>query len=271
MVATLLALVPAAGAAKPRAVIIFDRYVTSNPNDNDIFSVRPNGSPENILVDTDYNDWGVAASPDGGLLAFSSDRDSDGNNEIFVKRPGRARAHQLTHSPDAYSEWPSFTPGGKRILFDSDLKSSNNEIQIMRTDGSHLHPLTSGSRGSFDAVMSPDGRKIAFSRFVGTAGNLEIFRMRADGSNEEQVTNDDYQNWFPHPSPNGQFIVFLSSKVVPDTGHPPDGDYFLRLMPATGGEPREIARFYGGNGTFNVPSWSPDSSRIAYVTQEPPR
>ena len=148
-------------------MIIFDRYITSSPvNDNDIFSIRPDGSHENTLVDTDYNDWGVAASPSGGLLAFSSDRDSDGNNEIFVKRPNRTHVHQLTHSPDAYSEWPSFTPDGRRILFDSDLKSTYNEIQIMRTDGSHLHALTKGSNGSFDAVMSPDGRKIAFSRFV---------------------------------------------------------------------------------------------------------
>jgi Tol biopolymer transport system component len=254
LVAVLFALLPTAAAAKPRAVIIFDRYVTSSPvNDNDIFSIRPGGSHENILVDTDYNDWGVAASPNGGLLAFSSDRDSDGNNEIFVQRPDGTHLHQLTHSPDAYSEWPSFTPDGKRILFDSDLKGSYNEIHIMRTDGSHLHALTRGSNGSFDAVMSPDGRKIAFSRFVGTAGNEEIFRMRADGSHERRLTHNPSRDELPSWFANSKKLAFESDR---------DGDDEIFTMRSDGSRQRHLTR---NNGVNDVePALSPNGKRIAF-------
>jgi len=100
-------------------------------------------------------------------------------------------------------------------------------------------------------------------------GRMQIWRMRADGSGQEQVTGDACYNWFPHPSPDGKWIVYLSSLTVPTTGHPPDGDYFLRLVRAAGGAPREIARFFGGNGSFNIPCWSRDSARIAYATFEP--
>ena len=90
-----------------------------------------------------------------------------------------------------------------------------------------------------------------------------------DGALQARVTDDGDSNWFPHPSPDGQWIAILSTKVVPDTGHPPDGDYVLRLIPIGGGEYRELARFYAGNGSFNVPSWSQDSARIAYAVYEP--
>ena len=37
-------------------------------------------------------------------------------------------------------------------------------------------------------------------------------------------------------------------------------------MPADGGKPKVIGYVYGGQGTINVPSWSPDSKRIAFVS-----
>ena len=57
--------------------------------------------------------------------------------------------------------------------------------------------------------------------------------------------------------------------MVPDTGHPPDGDYVLRLIPAAGGVPREVAHFYAGTGSFNVPCWSRDSARLAFASYVP--
>jgi Tol biopolymer transport system component len=90
--------------------------------------------------------------------------------------------------------------------------------------------------------------------------------MRPDGSDQQQVTRDEeYADWFPHPSPDGRWIVFLSySQDV--KGHPPDRDVVLRLAPAAGGAPRVIATLFGGQGTINVPSWSPDSQRFAFVS-----
>ncbi|MCH7622075.1 MAG: PD40 domain-containing protein, partial [Chloroflexi bacterium] len=94
----------------------------------------------------------------------------------------------------------------------------------------------------------------------------KLFRMAPDGSNEEQMTfNEEYGDWFPHPSPDGKWIAFLSFDRSVE-GHPANKDVVLRLMPAEGGEPRVIATLFGGQGTINVPSWSPDSRHFAFVS-----
>ena len=100
---------------------------------------------------------------------------------------------------------------------------------------------------------------------------MQIWRMRADGSAQEQVTSDQYNNWFPHVSPDGQWIVFLSFlKDVAPSDHPFYKQVYLRLMPAPGegrgSTARVVGYVYGGQGTINVPSWSPDSRRVAFVS-----
>jgi Tol biopolymer transport system component len=91
--------------------------------------------------------------------------------------------------------------------------------------------------------------------------------MKPDGTGKEQITFDDYNDWFPHISPDGKWIVFIS--FAPDIeihAHPSYKRVMLRMMPLSGGAPKVIAYLYGGQGTINVPSWSPDSKRIAFVS-----
>jgi Tol biopolymer transport system component len=96
---------------------------------------------------------------------------------------------------------------------------------------------------------------------------MQIWRMKPDGTNPEQVTNDEYNNWFPHISPDGKWIVFLSFlKDVNPNDHPFYKYVYIRLMPMNEVKPRVVAYVYGGQGTINVPSWSPDSKRIAFVS-----
>jgi Tol biopolymer transport system component len=81
------------------------------------------------------------------------------------------------------------------------------------------------------------------------------------------VTNDEFNNWFPHPSPDGKWLVFLSyEKDV--KGCPENKDVMLRLMPLAGGKIDVLAKLFGGQGTVNVPSWSPDSRRLAFVSYQ---
>ena len=98
---------------------------------------------------------------------------------------------------------------------------------------------------------------------------MRIWKMRADGTEQTQVTFDDaYADWFPHPSPDGQLLVFLSYDRSVD-GHPKNKDVVLRMMPLSGEEsPRVIVKLFGGQGTINVPSWSPDSAEFAFVRYE---
>ena len=96
---------------------------------------------------------------------------------------------------------------------------------------------------------------------------MQIWRMRADGSAPEQLTSDRYNNWFPHVSPNGRYMVFLSyEKDV--SGHPENKDVTLRMMSLDSKMVDVLGRFFGGQGTINVPCWSPDSRRIAFVTYQ---
>jgi Tol biopolymer transport system component len=94
---------------------------------------------------------------------------------------------------------------------------------------------------------------------------MHVWRMKPDGSSQEQVTKDDLNNWFPHPSPDGRWIAFLTYAADVE-GHPENKDVTLRLMPVAGGEIRTLAHVFGGQGTINVPSWSPDSRSFAFVS-----
>jgi Tol biopolymer transport system component len=96
---------------------------------------------------------------------------------------------------------------------------------------------------------------------------MQVWRMRPDGGDQQPVTHDGFNNWFPHISPDGQQIVLLSfpPEVAPEE-HPFYKHVCLRMMPISGGEPKVVAYLYGGQGTINVPSWSPDSGHIAFVS-----
>jgi Tol biopolymer transport system component len=113
---------------------------------------------------------------------------------------------------------------------------------------------------------TPDGKYIYFNSV--RSGSMQIWRMKPDGMNQEQVTNDGFNNWFAHISPDGKWIVFISflkEEVQPGI-HPPYKNVYIRLMPFSGGPAKVIAYFYGGQGSINTPSWSPDSKRIAFIS-----
>ncbi len=112
---------------------------------------------------------------------------------------------------------------------------------------------------------SPDGAWIYFNSE--RTGIMQIWRMHPDGSGQEQVISDETNDWFPHISPDGKWMVFLSyEKGV--TGHPSDKDVKLNLMSMTDKKVHMLATLFGGQGTINVPSWSPDSSKVAFVSYE---
>src|SRR5262249_54312666 len=113
--------------------------------------------------------------------------------------------------------------------------------------------------------FSPDGKHIYFNSE--RTGRMQLWRMKADGTAQKQITDERYNNWFPHPSPDGRTLVSLSyEKDV--TGHPANKDVTLRRMTVKDGKIDVLGRFLGGQGTINVPCWSPDGRRIAFVTYQ---
>ena len=113
---------------------------------------------------------------------------------------------------------------------------------------------------------SPDGQWIYFNseRARTVPGHAQLFRMRPDGTGIEQLTSDERVNWFPHVSPDSSRLAYVS--FPPGTeGHPADKDVIVRLCAADGTGVRDLAQVFGGQGTMNVHSWSPDGRSIAFV------
>lgn len=126
--------------------------------------------------------------------------------------------------------------------------------------------LTNSTIPADGPEYTPDGEWLWFNweRNGRRPGHSQLFRMRPDGSGQQQMTFDDNVNWFPHISPDGQKVIFLAY-APGTTGHPADVDLRIRILSTSGGEPRDLISFFGGQGSLNVNSWSPDSSRFAYI------
>ena len=158
-----------------------------------------------------------------------------------------------------------FSPDGSKLIFTGQRKKPQYDIWTIDIATKKETQLTNTPTLDDAPEYSPDGKWIYFSSV--RTGSMKLWRMHADGSNQEQVTFDEYNDWFPHFSPDGKWIVYLSYPTdIDPTDHPWYKKVYIRLMPASGGVPKTIAYVYGGQGSINVPSWSPDSKRIAFVS-----
>ena len=205
------------------------------------------------------NDHGI--SPDGTRLAIS-DLTESGKSRIYVVPIEGGEPSRVETSEPAY--WHGWSPDGKTLTYGA-AREGNYDVYTVPVAGGPERRLTTEPGNENGPDYSADGEWIYYHSV--RDGGVQIWRMRTDGSGQEQVTSDGYHNWFPHPSPDGKWVLVLSTKVPFDTGHPPDGEHVLRLLPAGGdGEVREIARFSGGNGSLNVPCWSRDGRWVAFAS-----
>lgn len=203
------------------------------------------------------NDHGI--SPDGTQLVISN-HGADNRSLIYLLPIAGGVPRLVT--PQGPSYWHGWSPDGKTLAF-CGQRNGEFDIYTIPAEGGEERRLTTAAGLDDGPDYSPDGKLIYFNS--DRTGLMQLWQMQADGSEQKQLTSDEFNNWFPHPSPNGRWIVFLSyDKSV--KGHPANKDVLLRLMPAAGGEPRTIAKLFGGQGTINVPSWSPDSNHVAFVS-----
>lgn len=200
-------------------------------------------------------------SPEDHTLAVTCHSVASPQTRVYlVPFPTGGAPRPLTHLPASY--FHSWSADGQTIFFTHPDRGSGNIFSV-HVDGSDEHALTTGTGISDDPDASPDGRFVYFNS--DRSGSMQIWRMRPDGTAPEQLTKDDRVNWTPHPSPDGRFVVFLSYE--PGTiGHPTNRPVTLRLLTLATGDIRTLVSFTGGSGSFNVPSWSPDSLRLAYVS-----
>lgn len=234
----------------------------------------PIDAPRMELIPTGFatklnNDHGF--SPDGRTLAISDKTLTQGSCIYFLPMEGGEPVRVTEHIP---SWWHGWSRDGHCICYAA-ARGSKSKISLytmhIKCDDRSMVVERGGEvcvTDAFDHVDGPDysadGLWIWFNGE--RDGAVSIWRIRTDGTGLQRMTGDASASvdWFPHPSPCGRHVVYLS--YAPGTlGHPGGVDVSLRLMPQAGGESREIVRLRGGQGTINVPSWSPAGSAFAFV------
>jgi Tol biopolymer transport system component len=213
-------------------------------------------------VNRNNNDHGI--SFDGKMLAISSSSENT-SSRVYVLPISGGEPELVTEKSPSY--WHGWSANNREVYYVAQ-RSEGGPFNIYKKGirGGPEVQLTFSENAHADGPEStPDGKYIYYNSTA--SGTMQIWRMKPDGSGQEQVTFDQYNDWFPHISPDGKWIAFLSfdTDVAPQD-HPFYKRVMLRLMPASGGAPKVIAYLYGGQGTINVPSWSPDSRHIAFVS-----
>lgn len=204
------------------------------------------------------NDHGV--SLDGRTLVISDATRTERSCIYTLPIEGGEPVRVTAQTP---SWWHGWSPDGARFAYAA-ARPAGGPIGLYScaVDGSDEKCVTA----DFDHVdgpdYTPDGDWIWFNGERN--GKVELWRIRPDGTDLEQMTDDTAVNWFPHPSPDGQHVVYLAYPEGTE-GHPGGLNVSLRMLPAAGGPTRHVVDLFGGQGTINVPSWSPDSQRFAFV------
>jgi TolB protein len=199
-------------------------------------------------------------SPDGMQLGISDNSQEEHKSLVYIVPIAGGTPRRITQkSPSYFHGW---SPDGKTLAFVGE-RGGEFDIYAIPAAGGEETRLTTAKGLDDGPDYSPDGKYIYFNSE--RTGYMQIWRMRADGSEQEQVTFGEENDWFPHISPNGEWMVFLTyDKSV--SGHPENKDVLLRLMSLKDKHITVLAKLFGGQGTINVPSWSPNSKQLAFVS-----
>ncbi len=250
----------------------------------------PNWHPENYLIVNSYgkiytldlktkqlsllktgfatecnNDHGI--SPDKKWLAVSHNDRNDPSPKLYKSaiyiipiKGGEPR--RITKEVVSY--WHGWSRDGKTLAYCAE-RNGNFDIYSIPVEGGEEKRLTSTEGLDDGPDYSNDGKYIYFNSY--RTGHMQIWRMKTDGTNPEQLTFDDNSNWFAHPSPDNKWIVYIAYTSDEKQNHLFGKNVKLRLMNTTTKEIKDLTSvFYGGQGTINVPSWSADSKKIAFVS-----
>jgi TolB protein len=200
-----------------------------------------------------------------GLIYLSA---NDGH--LYVAPIAGGAANRVTHDSSRYHFLHGVSPDGTTLAF-VDLPrgdfSAPGRLALLPAAGGQTTYPDAGSRHIDGPEYSPDGRWIYLNteEFGLRPGHAQLARIPAGGGSLERLVATDTVDWFPHLSPDGELATYLSFPAG-TLGHPADLKVEVRVVRV--GDWGSILRsipVFGGQGSLNVNSWSPDGTRFAYV------
>lgn len=240
--------------------------------DGKLWKIAPDGSTDLIEIPsgdiTQCNNDHVVTS-DGKWIGLSSNDPSnkDGYSSfVFIMPFEGGQPRRVTAEGPSYLH--GISPDGKMAAYCA-FRGPEREQDVWAIPimGGKEIRLTDAPGLDDGPEYSPNGRHIWFNSV--RTGRMQLWRMRSNGKRQTQMTFDeDMNSWFPHVSPDGKSVVYIAyhaSDVEPGS-HPANKNVQLRMIPSKGGEPEVLVDFFGGQGSLNVNSWSPDSRRFAYMS-----
>ncbi len=222
------------------------------------------------LIDTDFatrcnNDHGI--SPDGKEIVLCSHDPVIPRSSRIYRMPIEGGTPQCV--TEAYpSYWHGWSPDGQYLTYVAG-RATHSDLKIYRlalATGVE-EQLTFGPGQDDGPDYSACGQFIYFNGF--RQNKMQIWRIDANGDNPQQLIHSPHSDWFPHPSPDGRHVIFIRYLKDQGEAHPFGQDVQIMLHDLASGETSPITEvFFGGQGSLNVPSWSPNSEEFAFVSYE---
>jgi len=202
-------------------------------------------------------------SPDNSQLAVSHFTNEDATSRIYIIPFAGGEPRLVTEKGPSYLH--GWSPDGERLAYCAE-RNGQYDVYTISVNGGSETQLTNTPGLDDGPEYSPDGGYIWFNST--RTGLMQIWRMKGDGSEQTHIVREDANCWFPHVSPDRQWVVYIAygKNDVNAGDHPPNKNVELRLISAEGGNSRTIVKLFGGQGTLNVNSWSPDNCTIAFVS-----
>jgi TolB protein len=203
--------------------------------------------------------------PERGLVYLSA---NDGHIYVVPIQGGTAK--RVTHDSSRYHFLHGVSPDGKTLAFvelPRSQVSAPGRLALVSSAGGETSYPEAGSSHLDGPEYSPDGAWLYVNteEFGRRPGHAQLARIPAGGGPTERLVESETVDWFPHLSPDGEFATYISFPAG-TLGHPADLDVEVRLV-RTRDWSDIVWRFslFGGQGTLNVNSWSPDGRRFAFV------
>ncbi|HOI27336.1 MAG TPA: transporter [Paludibacteraceae bacterium] len=204
-------------------------------------------------------------SSDGQYVAVSHHTREDGESRIYTLPITGGTPTLIT--PIAPSYLHGWSPDGSLLAYCAE-RNGQYDVYTIPAKGGVEKQLTNTPGLDDGPEFSPCGNYIWFNSV--RSGLMQIWRMKVDGSEQRQMTDDGKNDWFAHLSPDGTKVIFISYKKgdVAPGDHPANKNVEIRMMDADGSNVQTLISLFGGQGSLNVNSWSPDGTRFAFVSYE---